>query len=324
MRVSIQWKIIGIYLSVVLVIMIASGSFIIVKIEEQYFKRVRSSVEAMATSIRDILWIEGRLNFEDDRDGMIDILKNLVNVTEEMDIYILDGNGYVQIALGKQFTRGDYIPVNHPNGFAGVVNETLSTGLSTTTKWQYLGSGRGTFQDTVEHALPIKDSNNMQAIIYIISGTNEIYDNVDAVMNTLGLGTLFALALAGALSAIFSRMITQPIKALTTSAKLLAEGAFQKIPNQSNDEIGQLTQSFNSMAFELQRIMLDVSSEKSKLERILENLADGVMAFNRQGVLIHANSVCYDMLDKTQMDHRFDYIFPKFGLDLSFDKIILL
>ncbi|OOB77169.1 MAG: hypothetical protein BEN18_11285 [Epulopiscium sp. Nuni2H_MBin001] len=88
MKVSIQWKIIGIYLSIVLVIMIASGSFIIIRIEEQYFSRVRSSVEAMATSIRDILWIESNLNFEEDRDNMINVLKNLINVNEEMDIYI--------------------------------------------------------------------------------------------------------------------------------------------------------------------------------------------------------------------------------------------
>ncbi|OOB77167.1 MAG: hypothetical protein BEN18_11275 [Epulopiscium sp. Nuni2H_MBin001] len=237
---------------------------------------------------------------------------------------LLDGEGYVQIALGKQFARGDYIPTIHQNGFAGVVNETLSTGLSTTTKWQYLISGGTNLQNTVEHALPIKNTSgsSLQAIIYIVSGTSEIYDNVNSIINTLALGTLVALALAGIFSAMFSRMITQPIKALTTSAKLLAEGAFQKIPNASTDEIGQLTKSFNSMAFELRRTMADVSSEKNKLERILENLADGVMAFNRQGVLIHANSVSYDMLEVSTIDHRFDYIFPKFGLNLSFDKII--
>ncbi|OON98889.1 MAG: hypothetical protein ATN35_03090 [Epulopiscium sp. Nele67-Bin004] len=320
MRVSIQWKIIGIYLSIVLVIMIASGSFIILKIEDQYFKRVKSSIESTAISVRDLLWIEGVLDFETDRESMVDTLKNLINVNEDVDIYILDGNGYVQIALGKAFTRGDYVPTNHPNGFTGVVNQTVNLGVATTTEWRYFVTDK---QSTVEHALPIKSNNEeMYAIIYVITGTAEIYNNVDEVMSTLGMGTMLALALAGVFSAMFSRMITQPIKALTTSAKMLVEGAFQKIPIASNDEIGQLTQSFNFMAFELRRSMLDMSSEKNKLGRILENLADGVMAFNRQGVLIHANSVCYDMLGKTKIDHRFDYIFPKFGLNISFDSII--
>ncbi|OON99730.1 MAG: hypothetical protein ATN35_11160 [Epulopiscium sp. Nele67-Bin004] len=320
MRVSIQWKIIGIYLSIVLVIMIASGSFIILKIEDQYFKRAKSSIESTAISVRDLLWIEGVLDFESDRENMVDTLKNLINVNEDIDIYILDGNGYVQIALGKAFMRGDYVPTNHANGFSGVVNRTLSLGVATTTDWQYFVTDK---QSTVEHALPIKsNSEEMYAIIYVITSTAEIYNNVDEVMSTLGMGTMLALALAGVFSAMFSRMITQPIKALTTSAKMLVEGAFQKIPIASNDEIGQLTQSFNFMAFELRRSMLDMSSEKNKLGRILENLADGVMAFNRQGVLIHANSVCYDMLGETKIDHRFDYIFPKYGLNISFDSIM--
>ncbi|OON97406.1 MAG: hypothetical protein ATN31_08250 [Candidatus Epulonipiscioides saccharophilum] len=239
-------------------------------------------------------------------------------------LLLLNDEGFVEIALGTEFKRGDYVPGTHKNGFAGVVNETLSTNKMATSNWVYLANGGHDSQSTLEHALPIieYDTDKVKAIIYVISDTKEIYSNVDTVMSTLGMGTLVALALAGAFSAIFARMITQPIKALTRSAKLLQEGAFKKIPNDSNDEIGQLTVSFNQMAQELRRTLLDISSEKNKLERILENLADGVLAFNRQGVLIHANSVSYDMLEKSKIDHRFDYIFPKFGLDVSFDNIL--
>ncbi|OOB80276.1 MAG: hypothetical protein BEN19_00565, partial [Epulopiscium sp. Nuni2H_MBin003] len=320
---SIQWKIIGIYLNVVLVIMIASGSVIVLRIEEQYYNRLRVEIESMAVSIKDILYLDGEFDLQSSRDDMIHILKNLVNINENTDIYILDNNGYVEIALGKAFTIGDYIPSKHPNGFSGVVNETLISAQPSTTKWAYLSSNSTNSQNTIEHTLPLKNgSNTLKAIIYIISDTQEIYDNVETVINTLGVGTIVALALAAVFSAIFSRMITQPIKTLTKSARLLQEDTFQKIPSASNDEIGQLTQSFNQMALELRKTLVDISSEKNKLERILENLADGVLAFNRQGVLIHANSVSYDMLDKTKMDHRFDYIFPNFGVDISFDSIL--
>ncbi|ONI46655.1 hypothetical protein AN642_02815, partial [Epulopiscium sp. SCG-B10WGA-EpuloA2] len=324
MRIGIQWKIIGIYLSVVLVIMIASGTVIIFQIEEQYFNKVKIKTEGIAISVRELLGFEGDIDLEKDRDLLISKLRNLTAIGEETDIYILDNEGFVEIALGTQFNRGDYVPGTHKNGFAGVVNETLSTDKSATSKWVYLVKGGRNSQSTLEHSLPIRDYKTgvIKAIIYVISDTTEIYSNVDTVMYTLGLGTLVALALAGAFSAIFAKMITQPIKALTKSAKLLQEGAFKKIPNESNDEIGQLTLSFNQMAQELRKTLLDISSEKNKLERILENLADGVLAFNRQGVLIHANSVSYDMLDKAKIDHRFDFIFPKFGLDISFDNIL--
>ena len=50
--------------------------------------------------------------------------------------------------------------------------------------------------------------------------------------------------------------------------------------------------------------------------------ADGVLAFNRQGVLIHANPATYEILGIRQMDHRFDYIFPGIGVKASFDALL--
>ncbi len=320
MKISIQWKIVGIYLSVVLVIMIVSGTFIILKVEDQYFKKVKSETENTARNIRDILILDGEINFDENRDNMITALKNIITLDEEITIYILDKEGEVQISLGKDYKRGDYVNQNDPHN---VVNKSLLSKDVSTTEWNYFLSQSTSHKNSVEHALPILNENNdIEAIIYVLSSSDIIYDNVNSVMQTLSLGSAFALCIAFLFSSVFANMITRPIKELTTSSKLLTQGSFKKIPISSTDEIGQLTQSFNFMATELSRIMRDISSEKNKLERILENMADGVMAFNRQGVLIHANSVCYDMLDQTAMDHRFDFIFPNLGIDISFDDIL--
>ncbi|MFQ9697998.1 MAG: ATP-binding protein, partial [Zhenhengia sp.] len=178
--------------------------------------------------------------------------------------------------------------------------------------------------DYIEHDRPILDATTGEilAIICVRADATDIYDNVFNVMKTITLAAMIAMGIAAVFSAIFARMITVPIKQLTKSSKQLAAGSFSRIPIYSEDEIGQLTQSFNYMAAELSKTMTAISSEKSKLEKILENMADGVMAFNRQGVLIHANSVCYEMLGNTNMDHRFDFIFPKLGVEVSFDKLL--
>ncbi len=320
MKSSIQWKIVGIYLSVVLVIMIASGSLIIIEIENQYFERVRTQVESTAKTLRDILLLQGEFDFEKNRDEMINTLKTIVNLDEKISIYILDGTGKVQISMGSHLSSGS---IAHEDKPQGVVNKTLTSGMATTTEWRNFLNGGSTYQTTVEHAFPIKEmgTNNLYAIIYVVSSADEIYENVNTVTNTLTLGSILGLGIAALFSSVFAKMITRPIKELTVSSKMLAEGAFTKIPIASQDEIGQLTQSFNYMATELSRTMRDISSEKNKLERILENMADGVMAFNRQGVLIRANSVCYDLLEQSEIDHRFDYIFPQLGVNLSFDAI---
>lgn len=140
---------------------------------------------------------------------------------------------------------------------------------------------------------------------------------------TIGIASMIAIIIAGVLGFIFSRMITGPIKQLTRSAKELASGKMHhKIVVESTDEIGQLTGSFNYMAQELSRTLGTLSNEKSKLETILSHMADGVLAFNRQGVLIHANPATYEILGIRQMDHRFDDIFPGIGVKASFDTLL--
>ncbi|OON93314.1 MAG: hypothetical protein ATN31_06380 [Candidatus Epulonipiscioides saccharophilum] len=88
MKIGIQWKIIGIYLSVVLVIMIASGSVIIFQIEEQYFNKVKIKTEGIADSVKELLDFEGNIDLEKDRDLLIAKLRNLATIGEETDIYI--------------------------------------------------------------------------------------------------------------------------------------------------------------------------------------------------------------------------------------------
>lgn len=51
-------------------------------------------------------------------------------------------------------------------------------------------------------------------------------------------------------------------------------------------------------------------------------MADGVMAFNRQGVLIHVNSVCYEMIGATSMAPNFEEVFENIGLEVNFEELL--
>ncbi|MEG1829194.1 MAG: HAMP domain-containing protein, partial [Cellulosilyticaceae bacterium] len=322
MKSSIQWKIVGIYLSVVLVIMIASGSFIVYNIKEQNYELIEGKLEDSAQQIQTILSLEDSLEIDKDIEELTKRLRTVVALDKSMFIYILDEKGRVQIGTGD---KSDQIITSE------VVIDSMSNKKPCVTNWKSFSTrtqaliGAQEMQDKVlEYALPILDgvTGEINSIIYISASTEEVYQNIRYVMSAISAGTILAMGIAVVFSSIFSRMITEPIKQLTKSSKQLAGGSFNRIPIYSTDEIGQLTQSFNYMATELSRTMSDVTSEKNKLEKILENMADGVMAFNRQGVLIHANSICYEMLGVAFMDHRFDFIFAKLEVEISFDDIL--
>ncbi len=316
MKSSIHWKIITIYLSVVLIIMITSGSFIILNIEESYYQEIVQELEYSANQIEGRMLIEGGIDLDQDTETTTSVLRSIISLNRHV-IYILDSKGNVLINTGSgQLGPGDKVSED-------VVQQALRNRATATKERIPFGSMHDE-QTVIDHAKPIIDeqTGEVSAVIYVVADAKELYENTMNVLKTISVGSIFAMCIAVIFSSMFSRMITVPIKQLTRSAKQLASGSFNRIPIYSSDEIGQLTQSFNAMATELSRTMGAISSEKSKLEKILENMADGVMAFNRQGVLIHANSVCYEMIGITNMDHRFDFIFPNIDVEASFDEIL--
>ncbi|MGL4362823.1 MAG: ATP-binding protein [Cellulosilyticaceae bacterium] len=318
MKTSIQWKIVGIYLCVVLIIMITSGSFIIYNIETSQYEKIENELESSVDTIERILGAQVGLDLQTDLEEVASKLKTVVSLNKHK-IYVLDAAGKVHLGTSTEWGIGERM-----NPTSGVVAAAISTRSAQVAKWVHFGSSEMRENQVIDYAKPIMNSltGEIALIIYVEADASEVYDNVISVMRAISVSSMLAMGIAIIFSAIFSRMITVPIKQLTKSSKQLASGSFNRIPIYSTDEIGQLTQSFNYMATELSRSLADISSEKSKLEKILENMADGVMAFNRQGVLVHANSVCYEMLGNHNMDHRFDYIFPKMGVDISFDDLL--
>ena len=83
---------------------------------------------------------------------------------------------------------------------------------------------------------------------------------------------------------ILSKTITIPIADIMQKARAIAEGEFGRVLEvRSDDEIGDLTKTFNYMSSELKNTLIEISSEKSKIETILKNMTDGIIAFNIKG-----------------------------------------
>jgi two-component system sensor histidine kinase VicK len=115
---------------------------------------------------------------------------------------------------------------------------------------------------------------------------------------TILMSSAVALALTAAVGILIADTFTAPILRLTGKSKALAKGELsQEIEISSDDEIGQLTESFNYMSKALQEMIVTAESEKNKLEVLLSNMTDGVLAFDVEGRLIHANSLSYELLD---------------------------
>ena len=87
-----------------------------------------------------------------------------------------------------------------------------------------------------------------------------------------------------------STRITLPLREMKQTAHRIAEGDFHaEIPIISNDEIGELASSFNTMASKLNESVKALSHEKEQLSRVLRSMVDGVMMINTEGKIVVTN-----------------------------------
>jgi nitrogen fixation/metabolism regulation signal transduction histidine kinase len=110
---------------------------------------------------------------------------------------------------------------------------------------------------------------------------------------TLTLALSMALLVAIALAVILANRLSEPLANLAQATQAVARGDFSRqAPVTSRDELGVLTESFNSMTRQLdeaRRVVeanrMALESAKARLENILANLSAGVLVFDR-GLLL--------------------------------------
>jgi two-component system, NtrC family, nitrogen regulation sensor histidine kinase NtrY len=106
---------------------------------------------------------------------------------------------------------------------------------------------------------------------------------------TLTLALSMALLVAIALAVLLAKRLSEPLANLAQATQAVARGDFSRqAPVISRDELGVLTESFNSMTRQLdeaRRVVeanrMAVESAKARLENILANLSAGVLVFDR-------------------------------------------
>lgn len=285
--------------------MLVSGTYIVYGTEEEHYLNIQRTIENIAEQV--------------ENSGSRDLSKTTTSNIENYETYILNLEGIIESSNNPRATIGS-------KQDAAVVIEARNTKKSATSPIKHFSSLKSSRDGYLDHARPVfnKTTGEMEYIVYVRAKTTDVYDSMMSIIKIIGIGLVLAMLITSICGIAFSNMITAPIKTLTNNSKKLAAGnTISRIPVDAADEIGELTQSFNYMASQLSATMEVVTSEKNKLEKIFEHMADGVMAFNRQGILIHVNSSCYEMLGKEKMGPNFEVIFENLGLPVEFEKLLL-
>ncbi|HHY64394.1 MAG TPA: cell wall metabolism sensor histidine kinase WalK, partial [Clostridiaceae bacterium] len=117
--------------------------------------------------------------------------------------------------------------------------------------------------------------------------------------------------------------ITLPINDIMHKAEKITDGEFgQAIEVRSDDELGRLAKTFNFMSSRLKSMLTEITSEKKKLETILNYMNDGIIAYNRNGEVIHINPAAKRLLYNKLSDIvSFDEFMSTLGIELSIEQV---
>lgn len=287
---SIKWRFIVVYFLLVFIAMAIVGAFIVNRLEAQQLENVtvsmKNNIEAISYTSSYFTsdnWLENQEQIQNTlNDWRLaqgetiyaiydeDVPKIIATSSRE-DIYLI-GKG----ALSNKFIDPKLVI----DTFSGVISEAVLTDELDGKILKHI-------------AYPIySTSGKISGVLYMTSDLSTVESTLSYTRSVLTRATMIALSTTILLGFLIANSITEPIRDVTRKAFEMSQGNFnQYVSVKSNDEIGQLANMFNQLTLKLNETLNEMELEKNKLDTIFSYMAEGVIAIDKNGELIHANPI---------------------------------
>lgn len=308
---SIRWRLVTIYVLLVIIVMMASGTLIVYLTRHNEYKVIENDLKRLSNVFE-------AARIEDESSSALE--KRYIDFLEQGKVELLFSNSIIcmlnnsgtviystsEVEIGKQILT--------PQTMAASMGNRLE-------EFDRVSNIRENVR-MMGLALPVKTIGGEVAfVLYFLEGTEQVEESIKRTVYVISLSVMLAIILAILLGYIFSGYLTNPIRSLTKRAKDMALGNLKNpIPVLSDDEIGDLTDNFNDMAKSLSNTLEQMAGEKNKMETIIHYMTDGILVFDDNGIIIHQNPASVRMLDFGGVDD-FDSLFGNL-LKLDFCELM--
>ena len=144
---------------------------------------------------------------------------------------------------------------------------------------------------------PIRDSEgNVRGGVILVQPVTQLHTLSRAIRFMLLIIMAVAVLLAGVLSMQQTRMLVGPIQRLTLAARRMEDGVYaERIRGLPGDEIGDLGRALNSMSGRLLDVIRNLRKERDKLQLVISDMGEGLIAFNKKWHVIHVNQAFLEL-----------------------------
>jgi len=294
---TVQWKLVVIYMLLILLAMQFIGAYFAREVERYYSTNFSESLNTQASLLATLLerYLQPRdekeQGPEEVRNSIDNLITNLVKPNGAA-VQVIDQNGNV-----ISTTEDDRSIIGQRTSQKEVTIALLGT------RSESLRIDPRTGHRVKVLVVPVKGDNIVYGAVYMVASMENMYTTIRKITGILATGTMIALMITAVLGVVLARTITTPIQEMTRQARAVADGDFNRaVSVYSGDEIGQLGMAFNHMTRRLQEAILQQEEEREKLAGILSNMSDGVIAAKRDGQIILLNRSAEEMLQVKMSD----------------------
>ncbi len=298
---SIKWKFVLVYFLLVFIAMVIVGIFIVGKLETQQIDNITDTME------KHIETIIGTSSYiaEDDWLSVQDEIQETLNewrLDSTEILYVIHNKDVPTIiaSSSKQYERVigqgalshiSLDPILILQAFNGELVSGVQDELNENTSTNHI-------------AYPVLDGvGKVKGVMYMVSDLKNVIVTVNESRKILVNATFIALLITISLGFFIASSITEPIRDVTKKAEEMAQGDFEQfVEVKSDDEIGQLASMFNYLTLKLKDTIYEMDLERSKLDTIFNYMAEGVVAVDTKGYIIHANPIAIDILNMFSED----------------------
>jgi len=280
----VRWKLVAIYVFLILFSMQLVGLYFIRSLNQYFLGNFNDSLGTSAKTLATAFSNAHEHGKLPDSPELRELVK--YSVPNSL-IYVLDRNGIIVDTSDNSALIGEKRVQSE------VTRALLDKSVQTAIWVDPTNKKRYTFlaAPILNHAqVPI-------GAVDILAPMDNLYNTINSIENIFVTGTIVALILTILLGIPLARTITGPIAEVTARAREMAKGNFnQLVEVKSKDEIGQLGLTFNYLAQQLKTALHEKEQEKTKLEVVLENMGEGVVAIDGEEAVILVNPMARTML----------------------------
>lgn len=271
---------------------VISGLLSIGLLKSNYEENIQENLIENATIIKHLVETETEVNAT----GFINGLKNLIDT--RMTLINSEGMVLVDSELNAELLDNHG---NRPEVRSALVGE---IGISK----RYSDSVK---KEMYYVAVPVES--DYVKVVRLSIPLRTLTEYTDKIVGNILIAALAGVLLATMLGIRFLNMFTGPLGKLTEATQNISNGNFgEQVFISSDDEIGQLAESFNTMSLELDKRIDELKESNMTNYAILKSMINGVIAIDNESNIMFINKAAQNMFNVKEKDLKMQNVHDAF------------